>query len=71
MIRFLAQRLLRALLVLLGVSVLAFILIDLGIALIPIFLLYNALADALMAHFKPLPSLPTINLMSGQRAQVA
>ena len=46
MIRFLAQRLLRALLVLLGVSVLAFILIDLGIALIPIFLLYNALADA-------------------------
>ncbi len=42
-----------------------------GIVLIPIFLFYNALADALLARFKPLASLPSRDLVSRRRAQVA
>jgi peptide/nickel transport system permease protein len=42
-----------------------------GIGLIPLFLLYNALADALLARFKPLGSLPTRDLVSRRRVQVA
>lgn len=37
-----------------------------GIALIPIFLLYNALADALLARFKP-PALPEMSKLTGRR----
>ena len=42
-----------------------------GIALIPIFLLYNTLADALLTRFKPLASLPARDLTGRRRVQVA
>jgi peptide/nickel transport system permease protein len=42
-----------------------------GIALIPIFLLYNALADALLGRFKFTESSDRSNLMSGRKLQEA
>jgi peptide/nickel transport system permease protein len=42
-----------------------------GIALIPIFLLYNSLADALLARFKPAGSPEVSDLMAKQKLQVA
>jgi peptide/nickel transport system permease protein len=42
-----------------------------GIVLIPIFLLYNALADALMTHFQPQTRFDVSRVPRGRRLQVA
>jgi peptide/nickel transport system permease protein len=42
-----------------------------GIALIPVFLLYNAFADALSAHFKPATSPVVLSPMRRRKLQVA